>query len=210
MRTLLSVVALTVGLGLGAATTSAAQSPVQDSVTGSATTGIGRNFAEYTFDVHSGPSGENPTGTVVFASLFGVIGPLDVTCLSVSGNRASMIVRFPEPNTSTTVGLEISVEDNGPAQDRIDPQPLTALPSACPVPSEVSEPTLSGDIVVTDAQPFPTTADQCRHGGWHDFGFKNEGECIAFVNHAHDCRIVEHHGDHPHACPPRPPAPPHE
>jgi hypothetical protein len=56
----------------------------------------------------------------------------------------------------------------------------------------------------------PTSKEQCKHGGWHAFGFENEGECIAFVTHAHDCRILEQHGDHPHFCPPRPPAPPHE
>jgi hypothetical protein len=34
-------------------------------------------------------------------------------------------------------GLVVSVEDNGPGQDRIDWGPLAALPSYCPVPSGV-------------------------------------------------------------------------
>jgi hypothetical protein len=35
-----------------------------------------------------------------------------------------------------------------------------------------------------------TTKNQCKHGGWHDFTnneghpFENQGECIAFVQHA--------------------------
>jgi hypothetical protein len=30
----------------------------------------------------------------------------------------------------------------------------------------------------------PTTKDQCKNGGWRDFPkFKNQGQCIAFVNH---------------------------
>jgi hypothetical protein len=29
----------------------------------------------------------------------------------------------------------------------------------------------------------PTTKDQCTNGGWQQFGFKNQGQCIAFVNH---------------------------
>ena len=40
-----------------------------------------------------------------------------------------------------------------------------------------------GDIKVVDAQPSPTTKDQCRGDGWKQFGFKNQGECIAFVSH---------------------------
>ena len=27
----------------------------------------------------------------------------------------------------------------------------------------------------------PTTKDQCKHGGWKQFGFKNQGRCVAFV-----------------------------
>lgn len=25
--------------------------------------------------------------------------------------------------------------------------------------------------------------DQCKHGGWKDLGFKNQGQCIKFFNH---------------------------
>jgi hypothetical protein len=28
-----------------------------------------------------------------------------------------------------------------------------------------------------------TNNEQCKHGGWQQFGFKNQGQCIAFVNH---------------------------
>ncbi len=32
----------------------------------------------------------------------------------------------------------------------------------------------------------PTSADQCKNGGWRNFpcGFKNQGQCISYVNHA--------------------------
>jgi outer membrane protein assembly factor BamB len=30
--------------------------------------------------------------------------------------------------------------------------------------------------------PFPTSKDQCKKGGWRAFGFKNQGQCIKFVN----------------------------
>jgi hypothetical protein len=31
----------------------------------------------------------------------------------------------------------------------------------------------------------PTSKGQCKHGGWMNFGFKNQGQCIAFVNSPH-------------------------
>ena len=42
---------------------------------------------------------------------------------------------------------------------------------------------VSGDLVVHDAQPFPTSKDQCKNGGWRNFGstFKNQGQCVSFV-----------------------------
>jgi hypothetical protein len=165
------------------ASSAAAQAPTQDSVRGSAGTGFGMGFALYTFDVRSGPSGENPTGTVTIDSFFGVIGPLDATCLSVSANKAAMIFRAPEP-TSAVAGLAIAVQDDGPGQDRIDFHTVAALPNDCPVPGEVSAPTISGDITITDAQPLPTATRQCKHGGWRSFGvFKNQGDCVSFVRH---------------------------
>jgi hypothetical protein len=180
MRTLVGA-ATSLVIAAALVATAAAQVPTQDSVSGSATTGLGRQFVEFTFDVHSGPSGENPTGTVGFETFFGDLGPLDVTCLSVSGNRASTILLAPEP--SAIAGILVWVEDNGPGQDRIEWQVLTALPSACPVPSGVfGAATTSGDISVTDAQAFPTSKDQCKNGGWRTYGvFKNQGDCVSFV-----------------------------
>jgi hypothetical protein len=135
-------------------------------------------------DVHSGPSGEDPHSTVTIDSAsVGVIGPIDVTCLTVSGNRASMFAAAP-PNNFGVAGLVISVEDNGPGQDAINWHVATVAPDGCPVPSEVAGATTSGDIVVTDAQPFPTSKDQCKGSGWRDFPqFKNQGQCIQFVRH---------------------------
>jgi hypothetical protein len=31
--------------------------------------------------------------------------------------------------------------------------------------------------------PGPQTKDDCNNGGWLNFGFKNQGQCVAFVNH---------------------------
>jgi hypothetical protein len=34
----------------------------------------------------------------------------------------------------------------------------------------------------------PTTTDDCKHGGWEQFGFSNQGQCIRFVNTGEDSR----------------------
>jgi hypothetical protein len=41
----------------------------------------------------------------------------------------------------------------------------------------------SGDVVFVDVPPLPTSKDQCKDGGWRDFGsfFRSQGDCVAFV-----------------------------
>jgi len=36
-------------------------------------------------------------------------------------------------------------------------------------------------VQVHDAKPMPGSKDQCKNGGHASFGFKNQGECVAFV-----------------------------
>jgi hypothetical protein len=31
----------------------------------------------------------------------------------------------------------------------------------------------------TDPPPGPSTADDCKNGGWRDFGFRNQGQCVS-------------------------------
>lgn len=35
----------------------------------------------------------------------------------------------------------------------------------------------------------PTTKADCKNGGWEEYGFKNQGQCIRFVNTGKDSRI---------------------
>ena len=38
-------------------------------------------------------------------------------------------------------------------------------------------------IAVSPAAQVPASKDQCKNGGWRNFPqFKNQGQCIAFVN----------------------------
>jgi hypothetical protein len=182
-RVLLTAVAIALGGSLALPGASGAQIPTQDSVTGSAAAGEGRQSVDFTFDVHSGPSGESPTGTVSFDAFLADLGDLEVSCLTVNGNRASMIVLIPPLSPSAPAGVLISVEDNdGAAPDGLSWRFLDTLPTACPVPSAVGEPIRSGNVIVTDARPFPTSKEQCKHGGWRSFGaFKSQGDCVSFV-----------------------------
>jgi hypothetical protein len=34
----------------------------------------------------------------------------------------------------------------------------------------------------------PETKDECKNGGWDDFGFRNQGQCIRFINTGQDSR----------------------
>jgi hypothetical protein len=155
--------------------------PRPDSVTGTAATGEGRSSVEFTFDAHGGVPGERPTGTVHVDAFLSDLGKLDVTCMGVSGSRASVIVRA-QPNNSGIAGLAISVEDGGAGQDRIDWRTVSSLPSDCPAPSEVLDPTVSGDVVVTDAPLPPTAYAECRQGGWVKYGFDSHPACSRYVH----------------------------
>jgi hypothetical protein len=44
--------------------------------------------------------------------------------------------------------------------------------------------TVTYEVVATD----PTSKDQCKKGGWAHFGFRNQGQCIRFVNTGKDSR----------------------
>jgi hypothetical protein len=163
-----------------------------------------------TVDVESGPVGENPTGTVDLRSLgmspgSSVITTSEATCLSVSGRVAIIGLTgtgLQNPVLSFVAGL-VRVVDAGGLDSGADtfefayqrgpfsgpplpgPTSCSTFPGTFPrdpffFPDFTNE---TGDVVVTDAQPSPTSKDQCRNGGWRNFPqFKNQGQCNAFVN----------------------------
>ncbi len=157
----------------------------------------------YDLNATSGPSGENPTGRVDFGEGFlHSSGP--VTCLAVSGDRA--ILNFlTETGIFSGSILTVQIVDNHP--DAFNPNPLFRDPTDCSPLDEPPRPLRSGDITVTDAQPLPTSTDQCKNGGWQQFGFKNQGRCVVFVIQARICDALERHGIHLKFCPPAPPNP---
>jgi hypothetical protein len=152
------------------------QAPTEDSVVGSGATG---DFL-FNLNARSGPSGENPTGAAgvapAFAPDFRVGGP--VTCLNVTGNHA--VIGIEVTSVLTFVGLLFPVTDGTP--DSLGVVILDHVPTVCPATVGTQDPVVSGDIVVTDAPPLPTSIDQCKNGGWRNFpGFTNQGDCVSFV-----------------------------
>jgi hypothetical protein len=162
--------------------TAAAQ---QDSVIGSGEF----NGQPFSVNAVSGPAGENATGSF---SIVTPIGDLTgtVTCLTASGSQA--VVGGPVTGGTAAPagsGYFFHVADRAPEADLIRLELLGSPPSSCGSPS-LTSPTLvtAGDIVVTDAPappppppPLPTSKDECKNGGWRQFGFRNQGECLSFV-----------------------------
>jgi hypothetical protein len=57
----------------------------------------------------------------------------------------------------------------------------SSYPSSFPIVFPV-QPLIRGDIAVIDANLLRTSREQCKNGGWQDFGvFKNQGDCVSFV-----------------------------
>lgn len=145
---------------------------------------------QFQFNVTSGPSGENPSGS---ASIFLPFLPIPetfsttaISCLSVNANAAT----FVGPLAANSFGfgyLKITVVDNGPTGDVFGVVAHNTLPACTPivpfegVASLGSGPIASGTIVVHDAAPVPSSREQCKNGGWAQFGFTNQGQCVGFV-----------------------------
>ena len=115
---------------------------------------------KFTVSAQSGPSGENPRGTVLFD--VGFSGKAEITCLYVSGNVASIAARATNPSSiipnADYVDVFLAVTDNG-SSDISDfgmragsggpvPPPVTECPGA-----GVNVPVTQGNFVVTDAIP---------------------------------------------------------
>jgi hypothetical protein len=182
-----AVTALCAPTGVGA------QAPGQDSleVTGATSDVFGATIFYRDIDVRavSGPSGENATGRAFFFVQFvndairvGSETEDNVSCLAVTGSSA--VLRFLGPFGGSVI---VKAVDNGPANSGLDE--FLAVndlgnPADCVWRDTQNrlQPLTSGDVTVRDAQPFPTSKDQCRNGGWRTYAvFKNQGDCVSFV-----------------------------
>jgi hypothetical protein len=146
-------------------------------VTGSGTFQSGRSFA---VDARSGPSGENPSGT---AGLGVISGP--VTCLDVQDNFATIVTLPPPSVLSITFNVVDNAGTGAPDMAWSAPTDFTLPPlGPCGGRARLVVPELvaTGDIAVVDAPSLPRSKDQCKNGGWRQYGvFKNQGDCVSFV-----------------------------
>jgi hypothetical protein len=196
-----AVIACSVAVVAVAAPSSAlGQTPTGDSVVGFSSVCSGTCW--FGADAHSGPSGENPTGTGRFASgnhgLY--LDDAPVTCLAVSGNEAA--VGLFGPNNPSPVfppgnyGVIALIQDNvPPSQHAGDAYEAASFPldhpptqAECagllPIGRELYVPTdpFAADFTVTDAPSFPTSKQQCANGGWQAFPeFESQFDCVRAV-----------------------------
>jgi hypothetical protein len=174
-----SVAATVTALVLLFASSAVAQTPTQDSVTGSGSAGTTLCCSiDFRIDAHSGPSGEGPTGTAALVDRFGTFEG-SVTCVAVNGNAATL--NFVVFSGTAAAVVTYTVTDS-PAGDRLDFRANVRAPTDCAPLTSVADVISGGDIVVVDALPQPTNKDQCKNGGWKTFRvFKNQGDCVSYV-----------------------------
>ena len=200
-RRVLAIVGAVTAILLVSSSASVAQTPGEDSAVGEGVAGPGCEipenctpFVSFDFTARSGPSGEDPAGTTI-NHIGGGSAPTfsgDVTCLSVTGNTAVIgtFGMFNSVFAGPVADWYLVVDGGGPGslRDRISIEDVFDSPpptdcSRSPLFRARAYTVAGGDIVVHDAQPLPTAKDECKAGGWRDFGstFKNEGQCVSFV-----------------------------
>src|SRR4029453_17487245 len=167
-----------------------------DSVTGTGTVELVVTLPEFTgtlvssfeLDAHSGPSGEDPSGTVSFPEVGIVDSP--ITCLVVrrvtffGGSFLQATMNFPALGQVT-----MQISDGGESQDMPDdivesqiasPRAATRRPPLAFSHTTVRGRVTSGDVVFVDVPPLPTSKHQCKDGGWRTFGsfFGSQGASL--------------------------------
>ena len=162
------------------------------------------------FEAHSGPSGEAPNGSARWIDRAETFGGA-VTCLNVTGNRATVGFANEEGAlTGVVKGGFLFIEDNGTpgaGRDNVRGQfVFDAPPSVCPPNTVVYRPgpngdtVTSGELTVTDAHPLPGSKVQCKNGGWRIFGvFTKQGDCVSFVTRQarQECIFIRATHGHP-------------
>ena len=129
-------------------------------------------IVEYIISASSGPSGENPTGSV--AARTNVLPPPTnifegpVTCLSVHANVALLNV----PGPFGLVAFRITDGASTGVADLVETGFAAGGTTECSLPAPLYTGVgrvVSGDLVVHDALAVPTSKDQCKNAGWTTF-----------------------------------------
>jgi hypothetical protein len=178
--------ALIVGLAIAASVhaTAVAQTPVGDSVVGSGTArfaspDLAGLIAPFSIDVRSGPSGEDPVGSLQLIIAFD-----DPTCLAIRSGGGQVadeaVINFRNTLNGARVLVRIAGGTSGPREIWLSTASSASDCSFVP-PISFAE-VIEGSISIFDAPPLPTTNQQCRNGGWRSFGiFRSQGDCVSLV-----------------------------
>ena len=183
----LAAVCAALALGaVGAAPVSVGAAPTSGVDTVNVTGSSSSEYSNINITAQS-ESGDYPTGTASFR----IFGLLDisgrVTCLRVTGpGRGGGTPGAPTTAVLQVDGVTMELVDNGGGgADRIGSFPLDRSSLDCsPIRAGetlVSDVLTNGRAIVFDAPPVPTSEAQCKNGGYAQFGFKNQGQCVASV-----------------------------
>ena len=99
----------------------------------------------------------------------------------VEGNTAYVAIDSSEFPGSPVVAKLVDGGAAGSGLDRFDAFLSNGTATRCGFQPFREAPVVDGDVVVVDAPPAPTSKEQCKQGGYAAFGFKNHGQCVAFV-----------------------------
>ena len=171
-------------LALTSAVPASAQVPAGDSVIGSGTArfvtpDLAGLTVPFSIDVRSGPSGEDPVGSLQLLIPFD-----DPTCLAIRSGGGQVadeaVINFRNTLTGTRVLVRIAGGTSGPRQIWLSTA-FSASDCSFVSPSSVAE-VIEGSISIFDAPPLPTMPEQCKNGGWRTFGvFKSQGDCVSSI-----------------------------
>jgi hypothetical protein len=133
----------------------------------------------FSIDVRSGPSGEDPVGSLQLLLPFD-----DPTCFVIRSGGGQVadeaVINIRNTLSGARVLVRIAGGTSGPRQIWLSTASSASDCSFVP-PISVAE-VIEGGISIFDAPPLPTTTEQCKNGGWGTYGvFKNQGDCVSFV-----------------------------
>ncbi|MDQ3896656.1 MAG: hypothetical protein M3326_05290 [Actinomycetota bacterium] len=136
----------------------------------------------------------NPDGSItVYAAHLRLLGPTAVGDLYLGRVDCGVSVVAGTTTTSTTASSTTTIPtttSSSTATTRPTSTTSTSTTtSTMPTTTTTTRPTstTSSSTTTTTRVPTgpagPTDKDQCKDGGWRQFGFKNQGQCVSFVNH---------------------------
>jgi len=115
-------------------------------------------------------------------------GQLDafVTSLNAAGTALAYSTFLGGSGNDQGIGIAVDAASNAYVTGFTSSADFPTIPGAF-------DTTFNGgdDAFVTKLTQNPTTKQQCKHGGFQQFGFKNQGQCIRFVQTGKDSRIGE-------------------